>query len=1230
MQLTCKYSKPNGSAEDYLVIPTSPFTEGGPWSAIFLRDASPCPANLQELFLILYHKDIIKGVGTQWQKCWFVFFGEGWNEKADFNSIGGAIDHQITTLNDNTVNGRMIWYKSSEDLSGGNPVVVADIPIMQVTTKIPDGSQVPITILSNRNFFPFFPNISSGSISGAPFIYKKPVEGYAGNLVLFNTLALSKWDRIYFSGGYGTASFPIDVSLINESNNKQTSLVTLSGFWTDFCQLFFAGNAAGQIIVNGKAGEGIASLCPEFIYSIQAPASVTEFKSSRFKYPIFEPTDWKNWIKGGAVSCRFSPARPCDPNLSFISINTNSEAIQSTFRTTLGKPVFLKPVDNNSVFLVFNKTSNGQVYLTPHGSFEMSVKGKQGKEPLSLVCGLSGTESINFNNGDIMKFVGGQPAEVSVVINTDLPKPGNATFSLLNESSCTTSRVWISPGNPDGTSSRQYFSEPESAPFFKSAQSGPPLDLKYMPMSQVELSDQVNSDFPGIPMVPYQGVTQSTDENDFGHYAEYMEAFEFQVLAPERFKIIGEMDSSHSTSLENGTVYALTPQGYQATFFNGSWNEINVAQKNITGIDPKSQKEVVVSNVDINFSNSNQSTPLPDPLQKAFLTNQQFLVMTANVGGNLDVLKASIKMSDWSFGSASGTKGIPLLDMPTSTTPGDYTNVLLFKSGGITINQMARHPHLWTQYEAFNDTQSDPQGHFLSNWLVEYLERAELSYDQGKGATSLANFCNLINAPNWNGFLALKVKVGDIATLPVDVQALVADISGDLYAHHLGNEVNHVKPSATVQGASDISSPFFGLIHYFNPQFAAEIQHLPAYIQGAADYDFNVLTLEVVFEKALETHFSNKCMLTMNTFFGDKVARSGPNGQSGANNIILIGTYHDVDNVPSYSFSTGGGVTTDFYLDSNAFNCNRISNVTMNVVKLSGTSETTDVYKASFAIRGSFDFLNDVDFDLLSYEYLPYFGLTMDVTIQHGKPNIYEMDTSKLQFEKNQTEALPAGSGQQYGQALNVVRTGSLVAQFPMKLKGLVQCVGSRDNPNNASPADQGFRLLEASLVDFDGTKTTEHGISFTSPADGVGWYALEFDVVLGGKGSLASSGAITASIMLAWTPGGKGVASASPQFKLSGPDGVSLSFDFEGVLKFGSKGLMLSRYKDSSDPGKDYFYLVFQSIGLSMLGVSFPPGGTTNLVLMGDSQAAAGTPLKPTLSWLGGYAKKETKTKGK
>ncbi|MBL4660646.1 MAG: hypothetical protein JKY19_09835 [Alcanivoracaceae bacterium] len=949
--------------------------------------------------------------------------------------------------------------------------------------------------------------------------------------------------------------------------------------------------------------------------------------SSTLKYPILTSDKGLHFDKSvhPDPTVYINPLKPCpkspteEPE-SYIEIgfSINAPSIDTSFRTVHGdfitfEPTYTPPAHGEqikgSLKFTFNCALDGYSSLMPVGSYTIRIN-RDSVTTGRLLCGLSGTESIEFCNDNKIIFYAGQASGVYASIETGSSGSTPAIALKLSKDTkdlpYTTARVMIFQGQAK-PADRIYYSEGDKAPFFATTSGS---DLNYHKLSRSKLPPSP-SDGQMFPIVPYYSVVQDThnygSSRGFGFYPEYLEVFEFQVLNPCRQNAIEAMNFPYVAS-NTDTVYALTPQGYQATFVNGVWTEIKISKAAVT----------TISNVEVEFSSTNATTPLPDVLQKAFLTNQQFFVMTTSVNGNLDGFKASIMLSDWSFGVPSGGEGSPpILKMPTSTTPGNYTNILLFKSGNTTIKQMAKNPHLWTQYAAFNDTTSDVEGNFLSNWLVEYLKNAEELYDNGNGVTSFASFCSLINDKNWNGFLALKIKVGDIATLPVDVQALVSDISGDLYAHHLGNEINHVKPPESGTGPYDLNSPFFGLIHYVNPNFASEVKNPPPYIQSANEHEFTVLTLEVVFEKVLETHFANKSMLMMNTFFGDQVLQTGPDGKQGANNLILIGTYHHVDNVPSYSFSTAAGITTDFYLSSNAFNVNRISNVTMNVVKLCGNSEDTDIYKASFAIRGSFDFLNDSDFDLLSYEYLPYYGLSMDVTIQHNKTNIYEMDFSKLNFEKNQTEPLAAGSGQQPGQALNIVRTGSLVAQFPMKLKGLVRNVGSvngNSKPDNASPAEMGYRLLQTA---------TPKGISFSSPSGGEGWYGLEFDVVLGGQGSLASGADISASIIIAWVPGGIGSANASPQFKLSGPGGISLSFDFEGVLKFGAKDIVLNRYIGSGkkdDP--DYFYMIFQSIALSLLSISFPPGDTTNVMLMGDTTVTKGSISKPTLSWFGGYAK--------
>lgn len=958
-------------------------------------------------------------------------------------------------------------------------------------------------------------------------------------------------------------------------------------------------------------------------------------------FQVFEPAADSPEVP---MKLSFDPLNPLNSDRNYLGffpyMSSEPGIIRSSFRTLLGTEIYLQPrfldAPLTPARLVFNSVpaaegeteSNLQYYLVPDGPFALTTKkGDQATQPEKLLCGLSGVEYIEFSQNDLLYFHPGQKAGIRLFRSVEGTMEG---LGLSGSTYFTTAWAMILPGNSEKPSKRAYFSEPDQAPLFSNEDDGK-RNLTYFPYSRVDLCNAYKPLC--FPLVPYQGLVQPV--SSFGRDAENIASFEFQVLNPKRQTRIAksvEKPAVHKTNRnpvvqrpaspnDENTTYALTPQGYRATFVNGKWTGISIANASISGPNAS-----LVSRVNVEFGVNGSASELLGAIQNAFLTNQQFLVMSANIGGNLDGFTASIMLSEWRFGKGTepSTK-LPVIEMPASTAPGNYTNVFLFKSGNATVKQMARQPKLWTQYDAFNDKTSDPNGLFLSGWLLSYLEEAEKLYDHGNGSVSLGHFCELINDPNWNGFLALKVAVDQLASLPVDVQALIADISGTLYAHHLGNAVNHISAPDQSSPTYDISSPCFGLIHYVNPQFASQINHLPAYVQNSSTYNFTVLTLEVTFKKNLETQFANKCMLLLNRFFGDQVQRSNASGQQGANNLIIIGSYHEVDQVPTYSFSTAQGVVTDFYLNSNAFNCIRISKVTMNVTKLSGSSEATNVYKASFAIRGSFQMLNDAEFDLLSYEYLPFYGLTLEVTIQHGKPNLYNMDTAGLRFEKNPTLTQEAGQPIQSDKANSVVRTGSLVAQFPLKIRGLARFVGSvngQNKPDNASPQDMGYRLLETA---------TPGNITFSSPTNGEPWYGLEFDLVLGSEGALAGSGVISASMILAWTPWGQGNgANASPQFKLSGPGGVSLSFDFEGVLKFGAKDLLLNRHVAKSGNGneqktaqrEDYFYLVFESIGLSLLGISFPPGGTTNLVLMGDTSQVKGSIINPTLSWFGGYAK--------
>jgi hypothetical protein len=550
------------------------------------------------------------------------------------------------------------------------------------------------------------------------------------------------------------------------------------------------------------------------------------------------------------------------------------------------------------------------------------------------------------------------------------------------------------------------------------------------------------------------------------------------------------------------------------------------------------------------------------------------------------------------------------------------------------MSQLARHPELWTRRKDFTDATGDPDGRFLSNWLVGYFEEAKELYDDGKGVASLGDFCALIEDPEWNGFLALKVDI-DTRNLPPQVEALLSGIDKTLFvAHHIGNEVNLVTPP--VQPAQDyqLNSTMFGLVHYIDPALGAQVNDLPSYISNPQPYDFKVLTLEAVFQNARLLNFSNKSLLTLNKLFGDAVQQINPTGTDlGANTLVLIGSYNAKSD-PAYTFATATGAVSDFYVTSNALNRIEITRTTMTVTEVSSTesnvtgerqcSKTTTAgppppgstaYLARFNLSGSFRMLTDPTFDLMSYQYLGFENLGLDMyLITGGGDRSFAFDSSGLRVALAQNVAVDPANPTDDDRANagnNLVRIGSLLAQFPLQLTGFICGCGGR------KPDAMGFRTLETTKPD---------GVS---PADlGSGdWYALAFGLNLGGQGALGQNGGLSAQMLLAWTPGGQQIKpSVLPALKIAGPGGVSLSFDLEGVVKFGAADIVLNKMK-SLDGTPDQFVLLFESIAFTVLSFSFPPQGTTNIFLFGDATASSGDILKPTLGWFGGYVEQPAPT---
>jgi hypothetical protein len=861
-------------------------------------------------------------------------------------------------------------------------------------------------------------------------------------------------------------------------------------------------------------------------------------------------------------------------------------------------------------------TGEESVYLVPSGGFTLgitdAVTGGSDTWQEQLLCGLSGTECLSLNpaadalSGDTLQFIPGRNACTTLTNGT--PGKGDLCFAGLSDTYTTAWTMLLAGAK---ASPSWYFSEPDASPLFQhTATDASDAVTDYLPVSQSKLpltpGDVGNPNcFPLVPYAASQGDSGSAiDGSDIAR-------FEQQILNPHRKGLIAAMANppSATPAVEgpagpvDGTL--LTQQGVLNSFSSGIWTQIGFAQVNgqelaFTSSQPKAKPP----------------TPLPQALQNAFLTNQQFLVVSI-ANDNLGTLTESLTMSGWTFD----------LRPPATQMVGDYRNVLIFKSAQGTIKELAASPEKWTAYDAFNDAKLDPNGTYLSRWMLEYFEAAEQAYKGGKGATAFENFCTLINDPKWSGFIVLRVDV-DMGALPAELAALTAGIDmSRFYAHHVGNEITRIKPDiASAQGYIQ-NSAVFGLLYYTDPAYAqatasggrmALIQNSPA------TYDFTVLSLIAVFENAALVTFSSKVMLLMNRLFEASVLQQNPTSDDppATNRLILDGAVQQHNGVAVYSFATPKDEESYFFLAGDTLDSIRIERAEFGVRSQSGTPDNGgETFRTRFNLWGDFAFQpgppldsgtakTTETFDLFSYRQLAFstLAIDMDFTLKqsNGEGSVsdrsFAFDSSQMTLDQQQLQI----DDQATAAGINYARTGSLLSQFPLKLKGFVQAT-------TQTPAAMGYGAVTTPPL-------KRAGLIGKLQAP---WYGLSYQLDIGSMGALANNAVFTADMLFAWSP-----ASGAwyVGMKLPGLGPLDKLLDIEGVIKFGAQEVLFDRIeapvfcggKDKSVP---LYTIKFASIGLTLLGLSFPARGSTNALIFGDPCRTGDTPPK-TLGWFGSYVR--------
>ncbi|MBS0297643.1 MAG: hypothetical protein JSR45_15140 [Proteobacteria bacterium] len=863
---------------------------------------------------------------------------------------------------------------------------------------------------------------------------------------------------------------------------------------------------------------------------------------------------------------------------SRLAIAPTKGSFLSAYRTAIDEAVALAPQAGGGFAATVG--FNGAIYFAPSGAFALSVPTSTASGH-ALLCGLSGVEAITFSAGDLMTF----QASAAGCFSMDPSATGGFSFTVSNLQPCAAATATVTAASATACA---YRCEPAQAPFFSPDDPSQPtllshdgFTLKTLPVSPAT----------AFPLIPYAAFTPQ--HVGPGAVAGLVQAFETGWAAPTRAAVI----QGYPAAPVAGPTLGITPQGYIAKFDGlGGITSLSLADGDGGAVS---------------FTASSGS--LPDWLRDALLSPQCFLVASCATADFQQYVDISVAMSDWGFTTQpplpSTTPSKPPPPGPI-IAPGDYKSVLIVKSAQGTVVDLVASPKLWNgcallddasdpgnAYARLNDAATDPQGLMLSSWLSTYLAQALATWNNGTGPQGLETFCKLITDPDWCGFLCLNAPVTPGA-LPSDLDFLLAGVDPKLLmAHHLGCTANQVRYTTSYQQ----DSAFFGYVHYLRPGAPPGGAVSVPFVPSTLDYDFQLMRLEAVFENSALNSFSSMALLLVDTLFGDPVLpnASGP-GPTATNAVIIDGVLQHHDGVGTYVFTTPIGMAATFYLSSQALDRTEIDRalVVQNPPGTVGGPTDPTRSAVTFQLAGWLGLLS-APIDLLSYAALPFsnLALRMEFNKADGGNKQFSMDLGALALTPLADAAVdPKAIVNAAMASANVLYRGdSLVASFPLRLTSFITN-GAQD------PSSMGFLPLPVK----NAKGQTGGGGSL-----GASWSALQLDLPLGGSGSLDASGLIDATLLFAWTPGqGSGVAAISPFIKITGPGGADLSFNLEGIIKFGAKGILLSQAPDAT--GAQVFVLEFAGIGLTLFTKSFPPGGSTNLLVAGSANR--------TIGWFGAY----------
>jgi hypothetical protein len=841
------------------------------------------------------------------------------------------------------------------------------------------------------------------------------------------------------------------------------------------------------------------------------------------------------------------------------TLTPSAGALTTTLRTATGLPVSLAPVQGSFVPQPLPGSERGW-YLTPKGTFALQT-GRPGTH--RLLCGLLGTEFVQFSEGDWIAFTPNSAAYAPV-----FPlRAGAAVGPLLNDTAVTAWATVVAPtALPEGEEGPAYYSQPLSSALYGAQKTAQAISAQVLPVFDPQIADL--SDATAFPLAMYAGV--EPDEFNFA-------LFESQILAPSRLSLLTPKGEAlarmkRKAGQAEAAVATTTPQGFLVSVSGPEWTALQFARNRRTdGTTPASSTLQVLS--------------VSDTLRGALQSSELFLVATK--ADAFTTFQNSITIDNWPF----------TIDVGSAPAGNSYLNVLIFKFGPGKVLDKIKSSAGWTAAGTFND-KPDDVATFLSNFCNTAIQNVETGTD-----TSFANFVSIIRSESWSGILALNVNV-PLGALPEDLRGLAAGLdASEFRAHHIGINVSKIQQNGNGGFAMPATSSMFGLINYQN-QSAAPAMVAP--VCGSeppvsSGYSFRVLTLLVLFENSQVTAFSSHIVLTVTTMYGEVVQLGGGSGIQ-VNALNLNGSLErriasDGSAVTLYVFRSPEAVTLNFP-QSQILNYLEVNRIDFNT--LTPAKNSTKV-QSIFRFWGLLNFKVMPGLDIFSFGDANAAngarnGLSLSNLLVHmnfdtsdiGGSLCFLFDTTQIALDSKTTVA---------------ARDGSVFGGLPLTLDTI---------DSSASGTPQGAGYLPVLVPAFAQKSSVRvQGLNQES------WFGVAFVLNLGSMGALAPLSAFNARLVAAWSPNGTNGPQAALLIRLPGTSPGTKQLSLQSVLRLNIDAIVAELFASGDTKA---IVLTFTNIGLSFLGKRLPSGAAISVALSGG-----GSTTQKSVGWYASYLRQPT-----